>query len=60
MKFIDTYDNILDCFSLNEFNIELWEVYSNMLSKELANKVKMDIKDYDYIKDILPVIEIAL
>lgn len=60
MNFIDTYDEILACFSSNEFNIELWETYSNMISRELANKVKIDIKDYNYTKDILPVIEKAL
>ncbi len=31
-----------------------------MISKELSNKVKRDIKDYNYRKDILPVIETAL
>lgn len=60
MKFIDTYDEILSCFSSNEFNIELWETYSNMISKELSNKVKMDVKDYNYTQDILPIIKIAL
>ncbi|MDZ5253727.1 hypothetical protein [Clostridium sp. LIBA-8841] len=60
MNFIDTYDEILACFSSNEFNIELWETYSNIISRELANKVKIDIKDYNYTKDILPVIEKTL
>ncbi|KXA13232.1 hypothetical protein HMPREF3222_00948 [Clostridium perfringens] len=60
MNFIDTYDEILSCFSSKEFNIALWENYSNVISKELSNKVKNDIKGYNYRKDILPVIETAL
>lgn len=60
MNFIDTYDEILSYFSSKEFNISLWENYSNVISKELSNKVKRDIKDYNYRKDILPVVETAL
>ena len=60
MNFIDTYDEILSYFSSREFNISLWENYSNMISKELSNKVKRDIKGYNYRKDILPVVETAL
>ena len=29
MNFIDTYDEILSCFSSKQFNIELWENYLN-------------------------------
>ena len=47
MNFIDTYDEILSCFSSKQFNIELWENYLNVISKELSNKVKRDIKDYN-------------
>lgn len=60
MNFIDTYDEILSCFSSKQFNIELWENYLNVISKELSNKVKRDIKGYNYRKDILPVVETAL
>ena len=44
MNFIDTYDEILSCFSSKQFNIELWENYLNVISKELSNKVKELLK----------------
>jgi len=59
MKVINTSDKIKTTFK-NGFDINLWREYAAEISKELPSKCENDIKNYDYNKDVLPVIELAL
>ncbi len=59
MKIINTCDKIKTTFK-NGFNIELWREYAGEISEELASKCENDAKSYDFNKDVLPVIELAL
>ena len=59
MKIINTCEKIKSTFK-NGFNIDLWREYAGEISEELPLKCENDIKNYDYNKDVLPVIELAL
>ena len=59
MKINNTCDKIKSTFK-NGFNIELWREYADGISKELASKCENDAKNYDFNKDVLPVIELSL
>ncbi|MBO5857125.1 MAG: hypothetical protein J6Q87_02635, partial [Clostridia bacterium] len=59
MKIINTCDIIKSTFK-NGFNIDLWREYAGEISEELASKCENDAKSYDFNKDVLPVIELAL
>ena len=56
MKIVDTYQRISDCFIDGVFNIENWRCYSDSISTELVIKLKNDIADYDFQKNVLPVL----
>ncbi len=57
MKIIDTYSEIFNCFEEGKFNISLWEKYVDSIFPNLLNKLEEDSKDYDFEKEILPVIQ---
>lgn len=57
MKIIDTYSEIFNCFEEGKFNISLWEKYVDSIFPNMSNKLKEDSKDYDFEKEILPVIQ---
>lgn len=57
MKIIDTYGKINNCFIEEKFNISLWEKYADSIFPNLSNKLDEDSKDYDFEKEILPVIQ---
>ncbi len=59
MKIINTCDNIKSVFT-DGFSIDLWRKYAGEISKELTSKCENDAKSYDFNKDVLPVIEVAL
>lgn len=56
MRVINTFDKIKDCFPNNIFDIVAWRKYTKEFSFELSNKCEQDSKDYDFDKDITPVI----
>lgn len=60
MIFIDTYEDILHYFPSDEFNIQKWVDYSKLISPYLYEKVEKDISDYNFDKDVLPVIIASL
>ena len=62
MKIIDTYDDVLNFFrnSNDRFNRKVWTRYAELISTELPEKCLSDSASYDFEKDILPVIEVAL
>ena len=55
MKIIDTYEQIGFCFSDGRFNKELWEKYIQAIHPEAKKLVETDSEDYDYEKDIVPI-----
>ncbi len=59
MKIINTCKEIKALFP-NGFNLSDWRKYAAEISKELPLKCENDAKDYDFKKDILPVLETAL
>lgn len=59
MKIINTCDSIYTHFS-NGFDMALWREYAVNISKELPSKCENDAKEYDFNKNILPIIETAL
>lgn len=56
MQFINTYNDITSCFSLEKFCFELWELYAARISEFLPNKVEADASEYNYNNEVLPVI----
>lgn len=56
MKIVDTFPKMADCFIDGVFNMERWEIYANLISPKLAIKLKNDIADFDFQKDILPLL----
>ncbi|MBP3330219.1 MAG: hypothetical protein J6L89_05230 [Clostridia bacterium] len=59
MKIINTCDKIKTTF-VNGFDIDLWRKYASEISKELPLKCENDAKEYDFEKDVLPVLKNAL
>lgn len=59
MKIINTCDKIKSVFA-DGFSIDLWRKYAEEISKELTSKCENDAKSYDFNKDVLPVLEVAL
>lgn len=60
MRIIDTYDQILRCFPTAAFSRAVWRDYANALSGELIGKAEEDARDYDFEREIAPVIRAAL
>ena len=56
MNIIDTFPQIANCFADDIFNMEYWENYANAISPGLAAKCKEDIADYNFQKDVLPLL----
>lgn len=59
MNIINTCDKIKTIFS-DGFHIDSWRKYAEEISKELPSKCERDAKEYDFNKNVLPVINIAL
>ena len=59
MQIINTCDKIKSLF-MNGFDITVWRKYAGEISKELPSKCENDAKEYDFKKDVLPVLKFAL
>lgn len=59
MRIINTCDRIKTVFT-NGFSIDLWRKYAEEISKELPLKCEKDAKEYDFNKNVLPVLAEAL
>lgn len=59
MEIINTCDKIKTLFA-DGFNITVWRKYAEEISKELPSKCENDAKNYDFNKEVLPVLELAL
>ena len=60
MQIVNTYKDILKIFPCDKFDLSIWEKYANQVSALLPQKCKNDVINYDFEKDILPVINYAL
>ncbi len=59
MKIINTCEQIKATF-VDGFNIDLWRKYTKEISNELPSKCENDAKGYDFEKEVLPVLNLAL
>ncbi len=59
MKIINTCHKIKTLFA-DGFDINLWRKYAGEISKELPLKCEADAKNYDFEKEVLPVLKSAL
>lgn len=59
MNIINTCDTIKSAFS-DGFNLQAWRRYASEISKSLPAKCEADAKEYDFKKEVLPVLENAL
>ncbi len=59
MKIINTCDKIKSVFA-DGFSIDLWRKYAEEISNELPSKCENDAKGYDFEKEVLPVLNLAL
>ncbi len=65
MRSVNTLQNAARLFCETDsgrqhFDICVWRQYADKIHPELADKCENDIKDYDFQKDVLPVIHYAL
>lgn len=60
MRIINTFNKIQSCFTNNIFNLEAWRKYTKEVSCELCEKCEQDSKEYDFNKDVFPVINNVL
>ena len=59
MKIINTCEKIKTLFP-NGFDVAVWRRYASEISEELPSKCESDAKEYDFEKQVLPVLEQAL
>ncbi len=59
MKIINACDTIKTLFA-DGFDLQTWRKYAGRISKELPVKCKNDAKEYDFEKNVLPVLNNAL
>jgi len=57
MQIVDTYCKIKQCFPGGRFDKCSWKKYAQEISPYIINKVENDVKNYDYEKDILPILQ---
>lgn len=60
MRIINTFDKIPTCFTNNIFDLDSWRKYTKEISCELSGKCEQDSKEYDFYKDVFPVINNVL
>lgn len=60
MQIIDTFNEIKNCFIEGKFSMSKWEAYVQNISPNLKDKLITDAKDYDFEKDIVPVVELLV
>ena len=60
MHFTDTYEAVQRAFPEGSFTLTAWKKYAAAISPELAEKCEKDAADYDFAKQVLPVLQDAL
>lgn len=56
MRIINTFDKIQNCYTNHVFDLNAWRKYTKEFSFELARKCELDAKEYDFDREILPVV----
>ncbi|MCM1024484.1 MAG: hypothetical protein NC395_10565 [Prevotella sp.] len=59
MKITDTFDDIWQCYPNGRFDMSCWERYAGKISPAFADKIKNDTSDYDFEREVLPVLQAA-
>lgn len=59
MKITDTFNDICNCYPNGKFDLNCWERYAENICPALKDKIKADAADYDFERDILPVLQAA-
>lgn len=57
MKIIDSFSQIAPVFAGGGFSLEAWRRYAAAISPELPEKAEADTAEYDFFREILPVLE---
>lgn len=60
MRIINTFDKIQNCYTDNKFNLDAWRKYTKEFSRELSKKCEQDSKEYDFNKQIFPIVNNVL
>lgn len=60
MRIINTFDKIQNCYTDNKFNLDAWRKYTKDFSCELSKKCEQDSKEYDFNKQIFPIVNNVL
>lgn len=59
MRILNTIDQIADCFVNGRFEMPAWRKYIGRFSPQLAEKCRQDAVEYDFERDVLPVLNAA-
>ena len=57
LEILDTWDTVFTCFQDGGFSLKRWEDYVDAVMPGLKEKVLADTADYDFRRDILPVLQ---
>lgn len=60
MRIINTFDKIPTCFTNHVFDLDSWRKYTKEISDALSEKCEQDSKEYDFDKEVLPVLNNVL
>ena len=60
IKAFNTVERIREAFSSGRFTLEAWKTYAAGISHSLASKCLDDAAQYDFEKEIVPVLEMAV
>lgn len=55
MRIINTFDQIWNCYPNQTFDLAAWRRYAHAIDGELDEKCEQDAQDYDFDRDVLPV-----
>lgn len=59
MRILNTMDRMADCFVDGRFSMSAWQKYIGRFSPQLAEKCRQDAMEYDFERDVLPVLNAA-
>lgn len=60
MRIINRFDQILSCYPDRSFDLEAWRRYANAIDGGLGGKCEQDAQDYDFDRDVRPVLNQVL
>ena len=60
MHILNSIHSVMDAFPDMKFDIQEWREYISRICPELMSKCENDAKEYDFQKEVLPVINYAL